>query len=322
MVSLSIIHPADADQRLDRFIKKYLPNAPLWAIYKMLRTGKIKVNGKKKDQTYKLQLEDEINFWLSDDEISNLKSTQTEDHIQHFGKTDAPILDVLYEDEYLMVVNKPAWINVHPGDHKTTESSLIDQVQDYLKWRYDSLTFRPALVHRIDRDTSGCLLIAKDKSVLEFLLQELQSHAMNKVYHAIVCGIPKKLTDTIRARLLRIENAKNEAKVRVDESGQSAITHYKILNTISQPEPLALLECRIETGRTHQIRVHMESIWHPVLMDRAYGNKSINSFSKRQYGIDRQLLHARELSFLHPKLQKTLKITAPYPLDFLRIFPE
>lgn len=158
--------------------------------------------------------------------------------------------------------------------------------------------------------------------MLELLLQELQSHAMNKVYHAIVCGIPQKPMDTIRARLLRIENAKNEAKVRVDESGQSAITHYKILNTISHPESLTLIECRIETGRTHQIRVHMNHIGHPVLMDRAYGNKSINSFLKRQYGVDRQLLHARELSFWHPKLQRILTIQAPYPEDFLRIFPK
>ena len=95
-------------------------------------------------------------------------------------------LAILYEDEYLMIVNKPPGINVHAGDHKTTESNIIDQVQDYLQGRYDSLTFRPALVHRIDRDTSGCLLIAKDKGALEILLSELQAHDMEKVYHTIV----------------------------------------------------------------------------------------------------------------------------------------
>ncbi len=228
-------------------------------------------------------------------------------------------LDILYEDEYLMVVNKPAGINVHAGDHKTKESNIIDQVQDYLQGRYDSLTFRPALVHRIDRDTSGCLLIAKDKSVLETLLTELQAHDMEKVYHTIVLGIPTKRQDTIRARLLRIDNAKNEAKVRVDGAGQSAITHYTVLQTFIAHQSFSLLECRIETGRTHQIRVHMAYIGHPVLADRAYGDKSINSYIRRDLGITRQLLHAQSLTFVHPRTHKKLMIQAPYPPDFLSI---
>ncbi len=210
-------------------------------------------------------------------------------------------LEILYEDEYLIVVNKPAGINVHAGDHKTNESNIIDQVQDYLHGQYDSLTFRPSLVHRIDRDTSGCLLIAKDKSALEILLTELQAHDMEKVYHTIVVGIPTKRQDTIRARLLRIDNAKNEAKVRVDETGQAAVTHYTVLQTFTTQQSFSLLECRIETGRTHQIRVHMAHIGHPVLADRAYGDKSINSYARRDLGITRQLLHAQSLTFVHPK---------------------
>ncbi len=120
-------------------------------------------------------------------------------------------------------------MNVHPGDHKTDEVSLIDLVQDMLGGKYDSHTFRPSLVHRIDRDTSGCILIAKEKPTLEALLDELQSHKIEKIYHAIVVGIPKEKSGTFNDRLLRIENAKNEAKVRVDEEGQSAITHYRLL---------------------------------------------------------------------------------------------
>lgn len=325
MISLSILHPADAGQRLDRFIRKYLPGAPLGGIFKMLRTGKIKVNGKKKDQTYKLEIGDELSFWLTDSELENMKSDGTsseknKDQIPNIPiGSDVTVFDILYEDEYLMIINKPARINVHAGDHKTTESNIIDQVQDYLKWKYDSLTFRPALVHRIDRDTSGCLLIAKDKSVLESLLSDLQWHKMEKIYHTIVLGIPLKPQDTLRARLLRIENAKNEAKVQVHETGQSAITHYKILQSFHQNPSFSLLECRIETGRTHQIRVHMAHMGNPVLADRAYGDKSINSYLKRDLGIDRQLLHAYSLTFTHPKTLKKLIIEAPYPKDFLRI---
>ncbi|MBC7504062.1 RluA family pseudouridine synthase [Candidatus Gracilibacteria bacterium] len=340
MLSLTISHPADAGQRLDRFVRKYLSNAPLGGIFKMLRTGKIKVGGKKKDQTYKLELGDEVTFYLTDSEIKGftqnekgnsiyfLSSGDTKDLLQ---ETQKILLDIIYEDEYLMIVNKPAGINVHAGDHKTTESNIIDQVQDYLQGQYDSLTFRPALVHRIDRDTSGCLLIAKDKGALDILLNKLQSHDIEKIYHTIVVGVPDKQQDTIRARLLRIDNAKNEAKVRVDEAGQSAVTHYKILMNQNNPKTLAgnfhskasflcsLLECRIETGRTHQIRVHMAYIGHPVLADRAYGDKSINSYVRRSLGITRQLLHAYSLTFVHPKTNKKLTIVAPYPSDFVRI---
>ena len=324
MISVSISHPADAGQRLDRFVRKYLPSAPLGAIFKMLRTGKIKVNAKKKDQTYKLELWDEVSFWLTDTEmegfVQEAKWKIQNEKIDTWDiQNQAPKLSILYEDEYLMVVNKPPGINVHAGDHKTTESNIIDQVQDYLQGRYDSLTFRPALVHRIDRDTSGCLLIAKDKWALETLLTELQAHDMEKVYHAIVVWAPIKRQDTIRARLLRIPDAKNEAKVRVDEAGQSAITHYTVLQAFSTNQPFSLIECRIETGRTHQIRVHMAYIGHPVLGDKAYGDRSINSYIRRDLAITRQLLHAQSLTFVHPKTRKKLTVVAPYPSDFLSI---
>jgi 23S rRNA pseudouridine955/2504/2580 synthase len=323
MISLSIDHSADAGQRLDRFVRKYLPNAPLSAIFKMLRTGKIKVGWKKKDQTYKLEIGDEVTFWLTDSEIEQMKwaTTSIEILAPKFSEKKTNSLEILYEDELIMVINKTPGINVHPGDHKTTELSVIDLVQDYLKGKYDSLTFRPALVHRIDRDTSWCLLIAKDKWALEFLLRDLQSHSMEKIYHAIVVNVPIKKQDTIRARLLRIENAKNEAKVRVDEAGQSAITHYNVLKTNSGAQLLSLLECRIETGRTHQIRVHMAFLWNAILWDKAYGDKWVNSYAKRNFDINRQMLHARSLTFTHPKTWKKMTIEAPYPDDFLRIFP-
>lgn len=321
MQKITISHPSDAWQRLDRFCKKYLSQAALWGIYKMLRTGKIKVNGKKKDQTYKIDLGDEITFWISDEELNMLHIAPQSvwDSLREPKKSDNP-LRILYEDEYLLVVDKPAHINVHSGDHKTTESNIIDQVQDYLQGRHDSLTFRPALVHRIDRDTSGCLLVAKDKETLAYLLFELQSHSIEKIYHAIVLGKPSEKSWTIRAKLLRIENAQNEAKVRVDEAWQWAITHYRCMQSwdIHEDTPwYSLLECRIETGRTHQIRVHMAHIGCPILADKAYGQKKENSYFSRHKSIDRQMLHARALSFIHPVTKKRLSIEAPYPTDFL-----
>lgn len=344
MQKIIIDHSSDAWQRIDRFCKKYLPNAALGAIYKMLRTGKIKVNGKKKDQTYKIELGDEIVFWMSDDEITELKVVRSKWKVVSHETVDSRTLwalgiesralPILYEDEYLIVIDKPAWLNVHAGDHKTRESNLIDQVQDYLKGKYDSLTFRPALVHRIDRDTSWCILIAKEKQALESLLESLQSHRIEKIYHALVFGVPEKLQDTIRARLLRIEDARDEAKVRVDDAWQSAVTHYRVVKSKkwesweqethwtlnSKPLPsISLLECRIETGRTHQIRVHLAHIGCPIIWDKAYGNKKYNSYLARKQWTQRQMLHARELLFVHPITKKNLHIVAPYPGDFISI---
>lgn len=227
-------------------------------------------------------------------------------------------LDVIYEDDDLIVINKDAGENVHPGDHKSNESSLIERVQDMLGGRYDSLAWKPSLVHRIDRDTSGVILIAKTKKMLEALLSLLQNGKMTKVYHAIVVGVPQKPRDTIRVRLQRIENAKNEAKVQIHPLGQEAITHYKTLQENVRSH-YSLLECQIETGRTHQIRVHLASIGCPILGDRAYGNRSENAFALKEYKIHRQLLHAHSLSFEHPFTRKIITLRAPYKVDMRNI---
>lgn len=223
-------------------------------------------------------------------------------------------LERLYEDEYLLIINKPSGINVHPWDHKSTEASLIELVQDALGNTYDTLSFKPSLVHRIDRDTSGCILIAKEKKALEKLLSILQGWGMKKCYHAIVLGTLPEKKGVIDAKLLRIENAKDEAKVRVDEMWLRAVTHYKVLKE-GLKNKYSLIECEIETGRTHQIRVHLSSLEHPVLGDKAYGNMKENSFARREYGIQRQLLHAYSLSFMHPITGKILTVQAPYLSD-------
>lgn len=317
MQKICITQPGDADQRLDKFLKKYLPNAPLGAIYKFLRTGKIKINWKKKDQTYVIQLNDEITFFFLDDEmLAFQKKTWVIIPIE-WSHSLSLQGRILYEDEYILVINKPAHLNVHPGDHKTKEISLIEWVHDYLGSKYSTLTFKPSLVHRIDRDTSGCILIAKEKKTLEALLSELQEHKIEKIYHAIVAWIPEKPRGTIRAKLLRIENAQNESKVRIDANGQNAVTHYRTLQTFPHSkESFSLLECVIETWRMHQIRVHLASIGLPIIGDRAYGNISFNSFFRRKTWVSRQLLHAKQLIFTHPIHKTILNIEAPYESDF------
>ncbi len=284
MQTIIINQESDADQRLDKFLKKFFPNLALGAIYKMLRTGKIKVSGKKKEQNYRLILGDEIQIFLTESEISELQKTEKKQEkspqIKNFSKN--PRLEILYQDEDLLVVNKESGINVHPWDHKTTEISLIEQLHDVLWKKYNSLTFKPSLVHRIDRDTSGCLIIALQKNILEKLLSELQNHRIEKIYHAIVCGKMPKARGTIDVKLFRQENAKNEAKVIVSDKWQRAITHYRTLREFSiGNEIFSLLECRIETGRTHQIRVHLAYSGCPIVGDKAYGNKKNQCICKK-----------------------------------------
>ncbi|MDD4529945.1 MAG: RluA family pseudouridine synthase, partial [Candidatus Gracilibacteria bacterium] len=190
------IQENDASQRLDKFLKKLFVNASLSLIYKLNRKNKIKINGKVVDNSYKLEKDDIIKIFISDEEYGTLSKKNELVQIEISSKLDKK--DILYEDKNLLIINKNPGINVHPGDHKTKEVSLIEQVQDYLGNQLNSLTFKPSLVHRIDRDTSGTVLIAKNKLSLDFLTKELREHKIDKYYLAICFGIPDKSEGTIK----------------------------------------------------------------------------------------------------------------------------
>jgi len=312
----------DANQRLDKFLKKLFPRATRSLIYKFNRKDKIKIKFdwsewkfKKRDNEYKLKLWDEIKIFLSDkdfDELSKKEGIKKIDKKHKFDKKD-----IVYEDKDLLVINKNPWINVHPWDHKTKESNIIAQVQDYLWDKLNSLTFKPSLIHRIDRDTSWILMIGKTKDLLTRLVNDFKDHKkLKKSYYAIVLGKLPKRKSTIKDKLLRIENAKNENKVKIDNNlGQVAITHYHTLKEhIIQTEQWVLIltevEIEIETGRMHQIRVHMASIWNPILWDKTYWDKKLNSFFERNYGLWRQALHAWKIEFFHYGRDKNMKLEA------------
>lgn len=284
---------------------------PLGGIYKLLRTGKVKVNKKKMREDYRLQIGDEVYFFF-DTIDGTVPSPIVPSHPIHTLLSDS-LTSPLYQDPYLFIINKPAGVNVHPWDHKTKERSLIEAVHDMLWDAYTSLTFRPSLVHRIDRDTSGCVMIALEKSTLEGLLEQLRSHTIEKIYHTIVLGTMSQESGTIRDPLIRNNTPNGWAKVSVHTDWDSAITHYRVLRTWNIKHiQLSLLECRIETGRTHQIRVHLSHYNCPILWDTMYGNRSINSYFSRHYGIHRQMLHAFRLWIKHPHTWKRLFVEAPY----------
>ncbi|MDA9129102.1 RluA family pseudouridine synthase [Candidatus Gracilibacteria bacterium] len=338
----------DADQRLDKFLKKLFPEASLSFLYSSNRKGKIKVvsqsqlslnslplqgkeatekkiKGKKQNIEYKLQAGEIVQIYLSDNEIEKISQKQEE---KNFVEVDCnrPLQkkDIVFEDANILVLSKNAGQNVHPGDHKTTEVSLIDQVHDYYQNTLDSLTFKPSLAHRIDRDTSGILMIGKTKKTLTQLVADFKSHKkIQKTYFCLVLGKVSRNSGTIRKKLKRIENAQRENKVQVSDSGQEAITHYKVIDeyTLKLPQGeqiLSTLEVTIETGRMHQIRVHLQTLGNPILGDKAYGDKKLNSYFAKNYGITRQMLHAWKIQFLHPITSKKMKLEASLKKDMMK----
>ena len=328
------IEENDANQRLDKFLKKLFPRATRWLLFKFNRKDKIKVKFdgsewkfKKRDNEYKLQVWDEIKIHLSDDDFEELMTIPLSISNQfklEDTKKSFDTKDIVYEDWDLLVINKNSWINVHPWDHKTKETNVISMVKDYLWDKLNSLTFKPSLIHRIDRDTSWILMIAKKKNILTKLVDDLKDHKkIKKTYYAIVLWKLSRKKWTIKKNLLRIENAKNENKIQVNEKWQTAITHYKVLKEhIMQTKEgvliLSELEIQIETGRMHQIRVHMSSLGNPIVLDKTYWNKKLNSFFERNYWLKRQALHAFKIEFFHYGRKKTIELSAKIKKDLVK----
>lgn len=313
----------DTDQRIDRYLRKKYPSASPWFIQKLLRTNKVKVNGERvKNGDYRILWEDSIYLYISEDiekNISEERPWSTVENVNNDGKdvkfqVEGFESTILYEDDDILCINKPYGINVHPGDHKTKEVSLIQLAEDYIKKQTGKKWFI-SLVHRIDRDTSWVLLFAKNRISLNFLLEELQNHKITKLYSTICVGDFDEHIEKITAPLLRRE-VDAGAKVIVSPEWQKAITHIRIIEKIDW---FTFLEARLETGRMHQIRVHLAHVWNPIVGDKNYGDKKSNREALLKYSVKRQLLHAKELSFTHPKSHKTITITALIPDDFKAI---
>ena len=221
-------------------------------------------------------------------------------------------IEIIYEDDYLVVVNKPTGMVVHPAPGHFS-GTLVNAIL----YKFKSLSnisekdYRPGIVHRIDKDTSGLLVIAKDNNTHNLLSDQLKNHLIKRVYIAIIHGIPKFKTTHIKLPIARDKS--NRQKMSVDPLGKDAITHLKVLNSYSN---FSLVECELETGRTHQIRVHLSHIGHPIFGDKVYGYKK---FSDEKYG---QYLHAYKISFLHPHTKKNIILEAKIPDYFSKKWDE
>ena len=280
----------EQNKRLDNFVKKYLKNAPLSFIYKLFRKEDIKVNGKHQKADYITKLNDVVSIYISDE--------QAKEFIQDVDVKTSKRRDftVIYEDENVLIVNKKDGLLVNESYKDSNEETLTKQVLSYLieKGDYDAeneKTFVPALAHRIDRNTSGIVVIGKTLAALQELFEAFKDHGgIDKEYNALVAG---KIFEggIIEAPLIKDSN-KN--LVNVDfKNGLSAISEYKPLHIY---EDVTLVSVKILTGRTHQIRVHMNYINHPLVGDSKYGNNESDRLAQK-YNMKRYILHAKSICF-------------------------
>ncbi len=236
----------------------------------------------------------------------------------HNEPQDIP-LKIVFEDEHLLVVDKPAGLVVHPAAGNL-DGTLVNALLHHCGGSLSGIggVARPGIVHRIDKDTSGLLVIAKTDVAHEGLAKQFAAHSIDRLYLAIVSGIPLASEGTVDAPLAR--SAANRKKIAIVEGsrGKRAVTHWKRLNLL---KGAALVECRLETGRTHQVRVHMASIGHPLVGDPVYGRPGkTHGKLLKELQFHRQALHATELGFTHPATKHRLSFSSPMPPDMQELF--
>lgn len=281
--------------RIDKYLASILDYSREY-IGRLIDSKLVLVNDKIVKASYKVALQDEI--------VIHDEQMKVEDHIEPV-KMD---LDIVYEDEYLMVINKPSGLVVHPGAGNYN-NTLVNGLMYYTKHLSDvGGSTRPGIVHRIDKDTSGLLLIAKTNQIHEILADDFKNKRIKREYIALLDGVFKNGSATIDAPIGR--DKQNRERMAVVEDGKHAITHMKVLKRY---DGYTLVSCVLETGRTHQIRVHMAYIGYPIHNDPIYSKKEADSFG--------QFLHSYKMNFIHPITKKEMEFICPLPKyfeDFLK----
>lgn len=279
--------------RLDKVLVLELKDRSREFIMRLIDEGEVLVNDKKAKNSYRVKENDEITINIP--EAKNLDATPQ----------DIP-LDVVYEDDDIIVINKPRDLVVHPSNGHEDGTLVNALLAHCTNLSGINGVKRPGIVHRIDKDTTGLLVVAKNDYAHEFLAKQLEDHTLHREYIALVKGVIKEEDGKIIAPIGR--DKYNRQKMAVDvKNGKPAVTHFHVLKRFNQ---YTLISCVLETGRTHQIRVHMNYIGYPIEGDPVYGPKSHLLFDKGQ------LLHAEKLILIHPKTKKKMTFSAPLPKDF------
>lgn len=283
----------ESGSRLDAYIANSLEDLSRSMVQKLIKSGNVLVNNKIEKESYKVQNGDKITIEIPKPEGSELK------------KQDIP-LDIIYEDNDILVVNKSKGMVVHPGNGNP-DGTLVNAIMAHCEGSLSGIggEIRPGIVHRIDKDTSGLLVIAKNDKAHINLSEQIKNREVKKIYVALVRGVIPENEATINMPIGR--STKDRKKMAVDKNGKEAVTHFKVLKRYNK---YTFIQVKIDTGRTHQIRVHMSHIGYPVVGDSVYSN------GKNDFGIEGQMLHAKELEFKHPITGKTIHFEAPLPKYF------
>ncbi len=281
-------------ERIDKYLSLVMEDVTRSYIQKLLAEKLATVNGKEVKANYKLKSDDEVRLFLPPAVMPDIEPE------------DIPLV-VLYEDDDVIVVNKPKGMVVHPAAGHY-EGTLVNAVLFHCKGCLSGINgvLRPGIVHRIDKDTTGSLIICKNDYAHNDIAMQLKEHSIVRKYHAIVCGVIKDEEGTIMGNIGRHPNDRKKMAV-LKQGGKEAVTHYKVLQRF---EKYTYVECVLETGRTHQIRVHMSHIGFPLLGDEVYGRK------ESPFRLEGQCLHAKILGFVHPRTKEYIETNAPLPEYF------
>ena len=279
------------DQRIDRYLTEMLPEQSRSFFQKLIKDGFVMVNHIIVKVNYRLKTGDVIEIDIPD-------AVPTE-----IVPENIP-LDILYEDDDLLIVNKPKGMVVHPAVGHST-GTLVNAIMYHCQGNLSGINgeIRPGIVHRIDKDTTGSLIICKNDEAHRNIAEQIKEHSVTRRYVGVVAGTFSEESGTVEGAIGRHPNDRKRMTIN-EKNGKPAVTHYRVLQTL---KGASFMEFELETGRTHQIRVHMASISHPLLGDTVYGN------SKNPYKLQGQALHARTIGFIHPTTGEYIEVSAPIP---------
>lgn len=284
------------NERIDVFVSGKLEDTSRSSVQKLITDGNITVNGKEIKSNYKIKLNDSIHIILPEPQVLDVVAE------------DIP-LEIVYEDDDLAVINKPQGMVVHPAPGHYS-GTLVNGLMFHLK-NLSSINgvMRPGIVHRLDMNTSGLMLVAKNDKSHNFLAKCLKEHSINRFYYALVEGNIKDDSGVIDAPLGRSEKDRKKRTVTYKNS-KNAVTNYWVIERFGK---YTLIKCKLETGRTHQIRVHMKYIGHPVVGDDVYGSKT------NKFGLNGQLLHSKLVGFVHPSTKEYMEFDSELPDYFKKV---
>lgn len=285
------------DIRIDKYLAEFFPDYSRSYIQQLIKDNLVKVNHNNIKSSYRLSMDDILEISIPEPKLLEITPQNLD-------------LDIIYEDEDIIIINKPKGMVVHPSAGHY-ENTLVNGLIYHCKDSLSSINgvLRPGIVHRIDMDTTGVLVVCKNNVSHQFISDQLKVHSITRKYHAIVCHNLGTDSGTIEGAIGR--NPNDRKKMAITPNGKPAVTHYTVLDHLNHQ--YNYVECMLETGRTHQIRVHMASIHHPLLGDTVYGS------AKNDLKLQGQTLHAKVLGFIHPRTKEYVEFEAPLPEYFQQL---